>query len=243
MAQFSPIQNKTILFVDDDINLCKSLSMGFKQLGAHVLLAHDGKTAIKILFDHRPDLIFLDVRMPGMSGWEVCRQIRSLSDVPIIMLTGLSAEEDVVRGLKFGADDFITKPFSRVVLFARAEAILRRVSEVDQNAQSVVADEHSKYVDSHLTVDISRREIIVQGSSVKLSATEFDLLRFLLENAGRVISYEAILNEVWGWDAKASTDYIHVYISRLRSKLEVDVRNPNYLINKRGFGYFFNRLS
>ena len=242
MAQSSSIQNKTILFVDDDIELCKSLSIGFKQFGAHVLLAHEGKTAIKRLFDHRPDLVLLDVRMPGMNGWEVCRQIRALSNVPIIMLTGLSADEDIVRGLKFGADDFITKPFNRAVLFARVDAILRRVSEVEQNVKKGESNGTDRYVDSYLTVDISKREIMVDGTSVKLSATEFDLLRLLLENAGRVISYEAILNEIWGWDAKASTDYIHVYISRLRSKLEVDVRNPNYLINKRGFGYFFNRV-
>ncbi len=240
MLSTNSLKNKKILIVDDDVQLCNSLSRVLSQQGVLTQIAFEGKGALKSFFDFSPDLILLDVRMPQMSGWEVCRQIRALSSVPIIMLTGLSDDDHVVRSLKYGADDFVTKPFSRAVLLARVEAVLRRSSEGNA-PESPSCDMPKQYEDDHLIIDLARREVIAGGKRLQLSATEFDLLSLLLENAGHVLSYDAILNEVWGWDAKASTDYVHVYMSRLRSKLEPNGRRPQYLITKRGHGYFFNR--
>lgn len=235
------IQNRKILVIDDDVNLCKSLAIGLKKSGANVITANNGKAGIKKLYDCRPDLVFLDVRMPEMNGWETCRQIRMLSNVPIIMLTSLTDNQDIVRGLKYGADDFVSKPFSREVLTARAEAVLRRYHDKPEET-----DENEKafhfYQDERLEIDLHRRIVSVEGEIIKLSSTEFKLLSVLLENSGRIIPYESILDQVWGWDSEGTIGYIHVYVSRLRSKIEVDPRNPRYLVNERGYGYTFHKL-
>lgn len=231
------MEGKKILVIDDDMNLCQSLKIGFSFEGIDVETAIDGRMGLKQFYKHQPDLVILDIRMPEMDGWETCRQIRLLSDVPIIMLTSLNHDQEIVRGLRCGADDFVTKPFSREVLAARASAVLRR-TETIQDTQDA-----SVYDDDYLYINLDQREIQVQGELIKLSSTEFQLLSYLFENAGRILTYETILNNVWGWEYQNSVDYVHVYLSHLRKKIEDDPRNPRYLVNERGVGYRFEKYA
>lgn len=230
------LANKTVLVIDDDINLCESLKIGLKRVGAHVITANGGQAGVRLAHDGQPDLILLDVRMPEMNGWEACRQIRALTSVPIIMLTSLNQDKDVVRGLEHGADDFVSKPFSQDVLIARARAVIRRFEE---KKESMVKE--NIYWDDYLMVNLLERTVAVEGNPVKLSSTEFRLLTYLLENAGKVLSYSAILINVWGWEYQDSVDYVHVYMSHLRKKIECDPKKPLYFVTEHGVGYAFCR--
>jgi two-component system KDP operon response regulator KdpE len=226
---------KKILVIDDDVNLGQAIKMTFARAGAEVFTAVDGRDGLRQFYEHRPDLVILDVRMPDIDGWETCRQIRLLSNIPIIMLTTMDKDEDILRGFDYGADDFVTKPFSREVLLARARAVLRRVELLNE------ADDQSIYSDGYLSIDLRKRRILVDGESIQLTATEFRLLAYLLHNAGQVLTYQNILDKVWGWEYQDSIDYVHVYISHLRRKLETDPRNPKYVLTERGVGYRFER--
>ena len=175
--------------------------------------------------------------MPDIDGWETCRQIRLLSNVPVIMLTTMDKDQDVLRGFDYGADDFVTKPFSRDVLLARARAVLRRVELLSEG------DDHSIYNDEYLNIDLHKRRVLVNGEQIQLTATEFRLLSYLMKNAGQILTYQNILDKVWGWEYQDSIDYVHVYISHLRRKLEADPRSPHYVITERGIGYRFERQS
>lgn len=231
------MQDKRILVVDDDYNLCQMIKFSFNRAGALVYTASNGREGLQQFYQHRPDLIVLDVRMPDVDGWETCRQIRLLSNVPIIMLTTLDKDEEVVRGLNCGADDFVTKPFSREVLMARVRALLRR-AELPAETGSP-----NSYNDGYLVIDLEKRLVFVQGKPVQLTATEFRLLAFLFQNAGQVLAYQTILDRIWGWEYQDSVDYVHVYLSHLRRKLEEDPRNPKYLLTERGIGYRFEKFS
>lgn len=229
------MHEKKILVIDDDVNLGQAIKMTFARAGAEVFTAVDGRDGLRKFYEHRPDLVILDVRMPDIDGWETCRQIRLLSNIPIIMLTTMDKDEDVLRGFDYGADDFVTKPFSREVLLARARAVLRRVELLNE------ADAQSLYSDGYLSIDLRKRRILVNGESIQLTATEFRLLAYLLHNAGQILTYQNILDKVWGWEYQDSIDYVHVYISHLRRKLEVDPRSPKYVLTERGIGYRFER--
>ncbi|HRW05969.1 MAG TPA: response regulator transcription factor [Caldilineaceae bacterium] len=229
------MQDKKILVIDDDVSLGQAIRLTFARTGAEVFTAVDGRDGLRQFYEHRPDLVILDVRMPDIDGWETCRQIRLLSNVPIIMLTTLDKDEDILRGFDYGADDFVTKPFSRDVLLARARAVLRRVELLNE------AEDHAVYNDDHLNIDLRKRRIIVDGEPTQLTATEFRLLSYLLQNAGQILTYQNILDKVWGWEYQDSIDYVHVYISHLRRKLEADPRNPRYVLTERGVGYRFER--
>jgi len=229
------MNGKKILIIDDDVNLGQTIKLTFARVGAEVFTAVDGRDGLRQFYENRPDLVILDVRMPDINGWETCRQIRLLSNVPIIMLTTLDNDEDVIRGLDHGADDFVTKPFSRDVLLARARAVLRRTE------LSTEPEDQLLYNDSYLLIDLRKHRIEVDGQVVQLSSTEFRLLAYLLQNAGQLLSYENILDKVWGWEYQNSIDYVHVYVSHLRRKLEADPRNPKYLLTERGIGYRFER--
>ena len=231
------LKDKTILVVDDDTHLCQILDITFTVEGASVLTANDGQEGLQKFFTHRPDLIVLDVNMPQMNGWDTCRQIRLLSDVPIIMLTTLNADREMVRGLDAGADDFISKPFSGEVLLARTRAVLRRLEK------TAVPNPNTQYSDGYLTVRQDRHEVLIKGESVNLTSTEFQLLTYLLNNDGRTLTYKQILENVWGWEYQESVDYVHVYISHLRRKLEKDPKNPLYFITVHGTGYRFEKLA
>ncbi len=231
----SDLRNKTILVIDDDPSLGQMVQLAFSVEGAIAITANDGQEGLRHFYTHRPDLIILDIRMPDINGWEVLRQIRVMSDTPVILLTTLSEDQDIVRGLDCGADDFISKPFNRDVLLARARAVLRRV-QLDKLETS-----SQLFRDEWLTIDLNKRQVTVKGEAVRLTATEFRLLAYLLQNAGRVLTYHQILDYVWGQDYRDSPDYVHVYLSHLRRKLEEDSRNPRYLLTEHGVGYRFAR--
>jgi two-component system, OmpR family, alkaline phosphatase synthesis response regulator PhoP len=229
------MNGKKILIIDDDVNLGQTIKLTFARAGAEVFTAVDGRDGLRQFYEYRPDLVILDVRMPDINGWETCRQIRLLSNAPIIMLTTLDNDDDVIRGLDHGADDFVTKPFSREVLLARARAVLRRTELLSE------PDDPSTYNDGYLAIDLRKHRVLVDGQAAQLSNTEFRLLTYLFQHANQVLTYQNILDKVWGWEYQDSIDYVHVYVSHLRRKLEVDPRNPKYLLTERGVGYRFER--
>ncbi|MCI0575521.1 MAG: response regulator transcription factor [Chloroflexi bacterium] len=224
-----------VLVIDDDTHLCTLLEMTFSRVGAHVYMAHEGAKGLQMLYAHRPDLVILDIMMPGTDGWDTCRQIRQLSDVPIIMLTALHDDREIVRGLEAGADDYVSKPFSGDVLLARARAVLRRSKSSDTEDKGLL------YQDDYLSIDLNGRRVAVRGRLVKLSATEFGVLAYLLQNAGRVCTFEQILTNVWGDEYRDSADYVHVYIWHLRQKLEENPKQPKYLLTEHSIGYRFQK--
>ena len=229
------MKGKKILVIDDDIDMCQILDITFTMEGALVFTANSGREGLRKFYEERPHLVLLDIHMPEMNGWETCSQIRLLSDVPIIMLTRLNSAEEIVRGLDVGADDFISKPFDNSILLARSRAVLRRL------VKTAVPSSKAPYADGYLTIDLERGEVLVQSKPVKLTATEYQLLTYLLKNAGHTLSYEQILENVWGWEYRESIDYVHVYISHLRRKLEKDAKNPLYFITLHGTGYRFEK--
>lgn len=229
------LQNKKILIIDDDLAHCEVLGLIFEEAGALVSIANDGQAGLRQLYVTQPDLVIVDVMMPLMNGWEVCRQIRLLTDVPVIMLTTLNEDEDIVQGFHSGADDFISKPFSAEVLKVRAEALLRRRQLESESSDRL------EYHDDYLSINLTDRTLAINGTPIKLTATEFRLLAYLVRHAGRVLTYGQILENVWGSNYRDSTDYVHVYLSRLRQKLERDHRQPQYLLTEHGVGYRFHK--
>jgi two-component system KDP operon response regulator KdpE len=173
--------------------------------------------------------------MPDIDGWEVLRQIRLLADTPVILLTTIQDDSAMVRGLNLGADDFISKPFNNQVLLARARSVLRRTKSMSVPSTTM------QFRDDYLLIDLESHQIMTDGEPVKLTATEFRLLSYLLQNAGQVLSYTQILDYVWGSEYRESVDYVHVYLSHLRRKIEKDSRNPQYLLTEYGIGYRFER--
>ncbi len=220
-----------ILVVDDEPRMVRFIRLNLEQDGYDTLAAYTGKDALDKVREHLPDLVLLDVMLPDMDGFEVLRMIREISDVPVIMLTARSDEEDIIRGLKLGADDYITKPFSPRVLTSRIEAVLRRY-------QAVMPEEVIE-VDDRLKIDLGRREVWVDGKLVKLRPTEFRLLYHLVKNAGWVLTYEQLLHKVWGLEYENEHHYVRLYINYLRQKLEEDPSNPKYILTERGVGYRF----
>jgi two-component system KDP operon response regulator KdpE len=226
-----------ILIVDDDHDLLEALGLGLQLQwqGIDVLTATDGESALTRFFDDSPDVVLLDVGLPRLDGFEVLKRIRQVSDTPVLMLTARGEELDKVRGLEIGADDYVTKPFSPLELLARIKAVLRR-SELPppvRVAPSFSADD--------LTVNFDSQEVQRSGQAVALSATEYRLLFQLVRNAGHVVPRETLLARVWGDDYRDQTDYLKVYISRLRAKLEDDPERPRFILTERGLGYRFAR--
>lgn len=225
--------NRKILVIDDDPNLRQLISVTFANEGCQIFSATTGAEGLRLFYEHRPDLIILDIMMPELDGWAVCTQIRRLANVPIILLTSLGSEHDVVKGLECGAVDYVVKPFSPKVLVARANAGLR------QACQESPTNKQSTFNDTYLTIDLEKRRILVRNEPVKLSATEYKLLSYLVQNANQVLTIEQILENVWGWEYRESSDYVHVYISHLRRKLEADPKEPRYILTEYGAGYYF----
>jgi two-component system KDP operon response regulator KdpE len=226
-----PLQDRRILVIDDDPELLDLMDLLLSRAGAHVLTARDARKGLRQFFDHRPDLVILDLLMPGMDGWEACERFRELSDVPILMLTAMDQDGDIVRGLDGGADDYVTKPFGNKVLLARVRALLRR-------AQGSGAEETPfVYDDGYLAIDLVQRRVQVRQQPAKLTPTEYRLLVYLVKHARRVLTHEQILEEVWGEECLDSTHYVHVYVHRLRQKLEQDPEEPRYLLTEPGVGY------
>jgi two-component system KDP operon response regulator KdpE len=219
--------------IDDDPDVVELVRIIFAREGAEVYAAVDGREGVYQVGANRPDLVLMDVLMPELNGWETCRLLKRFSDVPIVFLTALHRERDVVRGLDYGAVDYVTKPFTARVLLARARAALRRPGLGSAGRRKAGFD------DGYLSVDVDGHEVRVDGKRVALTATEFRLLACLVEQAGRVLTYEQILERVWGWEYRESIGYVHVHISHLRRKIEWDPARPAYLLTERGVGYRF----
>lgn len=226
---------KKILIVDDDPDVRRIAEKVFTSAGAAVETASDGAEGIRKFFLNKPDLVILDIMMPEMDGFEVCSRIRQVSSAPVIMLTALSNDKEVIRGLDSGSDDFMAKPFNPDVLVAHARAVLRRL-ELSQDTTPRLF-----YSDGYLTVDLDRRLVTVQGEPVKLTRTEYNLLAYLLKNAGWTRTFDQILENVWGYEYQGSLEYVHVYMSNLRKKIELDPKTPIYLESAHGVGYRFNK--
>jgi len=226
-----------LLIIDDDAELVEALELYLGNAGYEVIAAANGLEGLRKMYAHRPDLIVLDVMMPRMDGWEACRRIREVSDVPIIMLTARGEESEKVRGLKLGADDYVAKPFSLRELEARVEAVLRRTRWPPPTEGAFL------YADEELVIDAERWEVSREGKPLELTATERRLLFYLAENAGRVLTQEQILERVWGPEYVDEVDYVKLYIWRLRQKIEKDPRQPRYIVTERGIGYRFVKKS
>jgi len=222
-----------ILVVDDEETMVRSLSTLLAQEGYGVAVAADGPQAIEAARAERPDLILLDVMLPGMDGLEVCRRIRTWSVVPIVMLTAKTAEVDKVVGLEVGADDYVTKPFSSRELVARVKAQLRRSQ---MQAQDL---DRERFVAGDVEIDVASRRITVAGKNVVLSPKEFDLLKVLVGHAGRVLGRDFLLNAVWGQDFFGDTRTLDVHIRWLREKVEENPSKPVRIETVHGVGYRF----
>ncbi len=222
-----------VLLVEDEKSIAEGLKITLEAEGFHVAWVNDGTEAIPAWERVRPDLVVLDLMLPGMSGTDICRTIRSRSDVPIIMLTARDAEIDRVVGLELGADDYLTKPFSTRELVARIKAVLRR------SPLSGMAADEGPVEASGVRVDRARHEVRVDGELVGLPPKEFQLLAYLLENAGRVLTRGQLIDEVWGSDYVGDTKTLDVHIRRLRGRVEMDPKEPARIQTVRGVGYRF----
>ena len=220
-----------ILVVDDDPRLLRFVKANLDALSYKVVTAEDPKTALEALAWEAPDLVVLDIMLPGMDGYELCQRIRGFSSVPILMLTAKADERDKVKGLQLGADDYMTKPFGVPELLARIEALLRR-------AQMSAGTQHSfSYSTGELSIDMLRRRVTVRGQEVALTPTEYRLLSELAVNAGRVMLHEELLVKVWGSEYRSELEYLRSYIRHLRRKIEKDPSQPEYILSKHGAGY------
>lgn len=226
-------QRYTILVVDDEKRMVKFIRLNLEQDGYQVISAYNGLQALEQLRSQLPSLVLLDVMLPDIDGFEVLHRIREVSSVPVIMLTAKGEEDDRVRGLEMGADDYVTKPFSPRELVSRVRAVLRRISTTAGEDADVIV------VDEHLKMDFSRREIWVDGELVNLRPTEYRLLYHLARNAGWVITHEQLLTKVWGYEYRDEPHYVRLYINYLRKKLENDPSKPKYILTERGVGYRF----
>ncbi len=224
--------SKRILIIDDepDVRRAVRLTIQLQEPQWEVLEAENGDADLLLVESEQPDLVLLDLIMPGMNGFETLEQLRLFSDAPVIILTVRDDELDKVRGLELGADDYIVKPFGHLELMARIRSVLRRVEGLSSGHEPplVVGD---------LRIDFDAHQVFLRGQPVSMTATEYRLLEILARNAGRVVPYQTLLHRVWGRYAVDSSDYLKVYIHRLRQKLEEDPAHPRYIRTVRGQGY------
>ena len=206
----------SLLIIDDDKGLDQLLSDYLAGQGYSVRAAENGKLGLRAMYERQPDIILLDVTMPDKDGWETLRRIREISNVPVIMLTAKGEEDDRVRGLELGADDYITKPFSPRELVSRVKAVIRRTEGASGSMHDIIE------VDDRLKIDFDRREVWLEGKLVKLRPTEYRLLYHLVQNAGWVVTHDQLLVKVWGYEYRDEPHYVRLYINYLRQKLEVD---------------------
>jgi DNA-binding response OmpR family regulator len=226
-------QTQKILVVDDEERMARFIRLNLEHDGFQVIEAYRGQQAMEKLRTALPDLILLDIMMPDMDGFEVLKMIRQVSKIPVIMLTAKGEEDDKVKGLELGADDYITKPFSPRELVSRVKAVMRRFEGAGEGSEDIIQ------VDDRLKIDFGRREIWVEGKLVNLRPTEYRLLYHLIQNAGWVLTYDQILSRVWGYEYRDESHYVRLYINYLREKLEKDPANPKYILTERGVGYRF----
>jgi DNA-binding response OmpR family regulator len=224
----------SILVVDDDDDIRALVGELLERAGHVVIKAPDGESALKLFYSRQPDLVVLDVSMPGLDGWEVLNRIRELSDVPVLMLTARAEELEKVRGLRAGADDYVTKPFGRQELLARVDATLRRGRSAPQAQET--------YADDFLTVDFAQRKVTAGGVELALTPLEFRLLGAFVRNQNQVLSHDQLLELAWGDARSADRDQVKLYVGYLRRKLGTGVGDESPIETVRGFGYRYRPL-
>lgn len=227
-----PLKDKLILVVDDEPRIVRLVRMNLEAEGARVIDASNGLEALKQVREELPNAVILDVMMPDLDGFETLKMIRETSDVPVIMLTVRAEEDERVRGLELGADDYIGKPFSPRELVSRLKAVLRRTEREGMQEEILK-------IDADLSIDFRNFQVIVQGNPVRLRPTEWRLLYHLVHHAGWVLTHDDILAKVWGPEYKGADEYVRLYITYLRQKIEPDPANPKYILTERGIGYRF----
>ena len=224
----------TILIVEDEESLADPLAFLLRKEEFEPIVAHDGKTALEEFERHDVDIVLLDLMLPGMSGTDVCKQLRATSSVPVIMVTARDSEIDKVVGLELGADDYVTKPYSSRELIARIRAVLRRggdAVEVEEEFEEQVLE------GGRVRMDVERHIVSVDGEPISMPLKEFDLLEYLLRNAGRVLTRGQLIDRIWGADYVGDTKTLDVHVKRLRSKIEQEPSRPQHLVTVRGLGY------
>jgi two-component system KDP operon response regulator KdpE len=222
-----------VLVVDDEPRMTRFIRMNLELEGYRVIEAYNGLQALEKVRTNLPALVILDAMMPELDGFETLEILRETSSIPVIMLTVRADEEDKVRGLELGADDYVTKPFSTRELVSRVKAVLRRTQSLMAQAQGILR------IDDHLSVDLDSQHVIVEGQRIKLRPTEFRLLYHLIENAGWIVPHETLLAKVWGHEYREEIHYLRLYITYLRKKIEPDPSHPRYIFTERGVGYRF----
>ena len=230
----APRERLRVLVVDDEPRMIGFIRMNLELEGFQVIEATDGIRALEAIRTQLPDIVLLDVMMPNLDGFETLRMLREFSNLPVIMLTAKGEEDDKVKGLELGADDYITKPFSPRELSSRIRAVLRRAESAATTPERAILK-----IDDRLSVDFNRRAVIVNGELIKLRPTEFRLLYHLIENAGWTVTHEQILAKVWGYEYRDETHYVRLYVNYLREKIEEDPAHPKYILTERGVGYRF----
>ena len=232
-----------ILVVEDELALRETITYNLQQQGYEVLTAEDGEMGIRLAKEHQPDLMLLDIMLPNVDGFEVCRIIRKEMNLPILMLTARSSEIDRVLGLEMGADDYIVKPFSMRELLSRVKAQLRRMKmireEIDNQSLKETSDESNILRFDNLKIDLVRREVSRDEEILSLKPKEYDLLHYLAKHRRAALSRDTILREVWGWEYTGGTRTVDVHIRWLREKIEADPANPARIITVHGIGYRF----
>ena len=221
-----------ILVVEDEASFSEALSYVLGKEGFEVVVADTGDGAVATFDKVGADLVLLDLMLPGLSGTEFCKQLRARSNVPIIMLTAKDTEVDKVVGLELGADDYVTKPYSKAELIARIKAVLRRQGEVVETADAILTA-------GPVQIDVERHQVKINNTSVSLPLKEFELLEYLIRNSGRVLTRAQLIDRVWGSDYFGDTKTLDVHVKRLRAKIEKDPANPVYIQTIRGLGYKF----
>ena len=221
-----------ILLVDDDPQVLRLVRANLEP-EYRVLSATEGHAALAVLDQEMPDLVVLDIMLPGMDGYALCQRVREISSVPIIMLTAKVEDVDKVKGLKLGADDYVTKPFNVQELLARIEAVLRRAGSPQESGTPRV------FTRDEVTIDFLRRRVTVSDKEVPLTLTEYKLLLELVTNAGRIMMHKELLTRVWGIEYQDESEYLRAYIRHLRQKIEPDPHEPKYILSKPGIGYMF----
>ncbi len=227
---------KKILVVDDEPRMVQFISMNLKLEGFLVTTAYNGYEALEKVSREMPDLAVLDIMMPDMDGFETLKKIREISSVPVIFLSVKNAPTDRIKGLDLGADDYLTKPFEPLELISRIKAVLRRTEPENSNDRTVIT------VDDELKIDFNLRRVYVRGHEERLRPTEYRLLYQLVTNPGKLLTHETLLARVWGPEYHDEDQYVRLYITYLRQKIEKDPKNPQYILSERGLGYRFKEF-
>jgi len=227
-----PTDKPKILVIDDEQALVEIIREALNEEGMEVVGARDAEEGLRLFYQTQPDLVVLDIMLPGCDGWEVCRRLRQVSNLPILMLTAKTDGTDLVRGLNMGADDYVTKPFSLEVLRARIEALLRRAARTRATISRM-------FQAGDVSIDLLTREVSVRSHAVPLTPKEFDLLAYLVRNAGRTVPHQELLRHVWGPEYRTETQYLSLYIWYLRNRIEENPHRPRRIVTWRGLGYRF----